>query len=84
MVFEREIARLQDEVEEIKDERSLQILQRAHELKRENEMLKRTLANIQVIHTEESEEAVDSEEEEYLRAQYYEALRRAEMQRELE
>lgn len=47
-------------------------------------MLKRTLGNIQVINTEGSDEALDSEEDEYLRAQYYEALRRAEMQRELE
>jgi regulator of replication initiation timing len=75
MAFEREIAMLQQHVEEIQDERSLQILQRAHELKRENEMLKMTLNQIAVFDDSQAEEEMDSAEEEYLRMKYYEALR---------
>ena len=47
-------------------------------------MLKKTLANIQVVDSSEGEQQMDSEEEEYLRAQYFEALRRAEAQKMLE
>ena len=53
----------------------MQILQRAHELKRENEMLKMTLNQIAVYDDSQAEEEMDSAEEEYLRMKYYEALR---------
>lgn len=60
----------------------MQILQRAHELKRENEMLKMTLNQIAVYDDSQAEEEMDSAEEEYLRMKYYEALRIKQRQNE--
>jgi predicted phosphoribosyltransferase len=77
MAFEREIEMLQQHVEEIHDERSLQILQRAHELKRENEMLKMTLNQLAVYDDGASEGEVDPSEEAYMQMKYYEAMREA-------
>jgi beta-glucosidase/6-phospho-beta-glucosidase/beta-galactosidase len=73
LAFEREIERLQEEVEEIQDERTIKILQRAHELKKENEMLKDTLNQLLVM--DGDEEGLNSEQKEYIAYQYYQALR---------
>ena len=55
-------------MQEIQDEKSLAILQKAKELQRENDALKETLAQIRVINTDSDvSEGMYSDEEEILK-----------------